>query len=78
MSRRVMSAVYTKTSLINLWHCKNAYSPYCSVNISQGADKENLFNNQELMKLVIICFLLVILMFDSGVICVEKLNASYS
>ena len=73
MSRRVMSAVYTKTSLINLWHCKNAYSPYCSVNISQGADKENLFNNQEL-----ICFLLVILMFDSGVICVEKLNASYS
>ena len=26
-----------------------AYSPYCSLYISQGADKENLFNNQELL-----------------------------
>ena len=51
----MLSAVYTKTSLINLWHCKNAYSPYCSVNISQGADKENLFNNQELVKLFSSC-----------------------
>ena len=26
-----------------------SYSPYCSLYISQGADKENLFNNQELL-----------------------------
>ena len=32
----------------NQTHC--AYSPYCSLYISQGADKENLFNNQELLK----------------------------
>ena len=27
---------------------QNAYSPYCSLYISLGADKENLHNNQEL------------------------------
>ena len=31
-----------------------AYSPYCSPNISKEADKENLFDNQELLKMVII------------------------
>ena len=33
-----------------------------------GADKENLFNNQELLQLVIIFCILVTLMCDSGVI----------
>ena len=42
-----------------------AYSPYCSLYISKGADKENLSNNQEL---VIISFILMTLMFHSGVI----------
>ena len=45
-----------------------AYSPYCSLYISQGADKENLFNNQELLLLEIISFILITLMCDSGVI----------
>ena len=35
--------------------------------ISLGADKENFFNNQELLYLVIISFILVTLMCDSGV-----------
>ena len=42
------------------------YSPYCSLNIFQGTDKENLFNNQELLKLVIISFILLIIKFDPG------------
>ena len=45
-----------------------AYSLYCSLYISWNADKENLFNNQEIYKLVIISFILMTLMFDSGVI----------
>ena len=45
-----------------------AYSLFCSLYISWNADKENLFNNQELYKLVIISFILMTLMFDSGVI----------
>ena len=36
--------------------------------ISKGADEENLFNNQEFHELVIISFILMTLMFDSGVI----------
>ena len=36
--------------------------------ISYGADKENLFEYQELFKLVIIFFILMTLKFDSGVI----------
>ena len=33
--------------------------PSCSLLISQGADKENLLNNQELFLLVIISFILL-------------------
>ena len=36
--------------------------------ISKVSDKENLNNNQELLKLVIISFILVTLMCDSGMI----------
>ena len=33
-----------------------AYSPYCPLNISKGADKENLFTNQEfLFKVCKVC-----------------------
>ena len=36
--------------------------------ISKGADKKNLFNNQEPLELVIITFILVTFKFDRGVI----------
>ena len=39
---------------------------------SYGADKENLFNNQELLKFVIISFILVTLIIDSGSDTVER------
>ena len=42
----------------SLYH-QFAYSPFCSLYISLGVDKENLFNNQELLQLVIISFILV-------------------
>ena len=45
-----------------------AYSPCCSPKISKEADKENLFHNQELLKMVIISSILMTFMFDSGVI----------
>ena len=33
-----------------------SFSPHCSLLISSGTDKNNLFDNQELPKLVIISF----------------------
>ena len=36
--------------------------------VTRGVDKENWFKNQELLLLVIICFLLMTFMCDSGVI----------
>ena len=47
---------------------QNTYSPYCSLYISLCASKENLFNNQEVLQLIIISFILMTLMCDSGVI----------
>ena len=38
------------------------------MNTSHGADEEKLFNNRELLQLVIISFILVTLMRDSGVL----------
>ena len=43
-----------------------AYSPYCSLYISLGVGKENLFNSQELLSSVISSFILITLIFDSG------------
>ena len=37
-----------------------------------------IFNNQEFPKLVIVSIILVTLMFDSGLICKEKLDAGHS
>ena len=48
------------------------YSPYCSLHISLHAGKENLFNNQELLQLVIISFILMTLMFVLGVILIGE------
>ena len=42
----------------------HAFSLYYSLYIYWGADKENLLNNQELLWLVIISFILFTLMFD--------------
>ena len=48
--------------------CHHTYSLYCSLYISKEANKENLFNNQELLQFVIISSILMTFMFDSGVI----------
>ena len=45
-----------------------AYSLYCSQYTSLCAGRENLFNNQEVLQFIIIAFILITLMFDSGVI----------
>ena len=39
---------------------------------------KNLFNNQELLWLMINSFILMTFMFDSGMICNENLDASHS
>ena len=49
------------------WH-QYEYSPYFSQQISSCAGRENLFNNQEALQFIIIAFILITLMFDSGVI----------
>ena len=43
------------------------YTPEFSLYISYGTDKEDFIDNQELLKLVIISFILMTLMFDSRV-----------
>ena len=53
------------------------YSPCCSLHISKGADKENLFTNQRLFQFVTISFTLVNFMLYSGW-CKEKLVISHS
>ena len=45
-----------------------SYSPHCSLYIPYDTDKENLFDNQELLKLVIISFILVTSTCDARVI----------
>ena len=62
---------------VHPWH-QYAYSLYFSLYISYSAKKENLFNNQELLGLVIFSFILVTLLCDLGVICKEKLDANHS
>lgn len=42
------------------------YSPHFSLYISYSADRENLFDDQELPKLVIISFILMTFTFDVG------------
>ena len=44
------------------------FSSYCSVYKTLGSDKEILSNNQKLLYLVIISFILVTFMFDPGAI----------
>lgn len=46
---------------------QNPCSLYYSIYISSGADKENLFNNQELLLFMIIPPIIMTLMFNQGV-----------
>ena len=46
----------------------NPLGPFISINISYRTNMENFFNNKELLQLVIISFILVTLMYDSGMI----------
>ena len=56
-----------------------AYSPYCSLYIPWCAGKENLFNNQEFLRLIIISFIIMTLMLDLGMILAKlKLDTSHS
>ena len=59
-----LSAFLTLNALRH-WY---SYSPDWSLYIPYDTDKENLFDNQELLKLVIISFILVTSTFDSWVI----------
>ena len=53
---------------MTLYTLTSAYSPNCAFYISQGIVEENLFNNQqEFLKLGIILFICVTLMFHLGV-----------
>ena len=52
----------------NKLFARNAYSPCCSPYISWCAGKENLFNNQEVLQLIIISFILMTLILDLGMI----------
>ena len=54
----------------------NVFSIYSSLYNSWGADSENLFNNQELLSLVIISFILVTFRFDSGLILLGEIKCS--
>ena len=58
---------FTFVSPFTPYH-QDDYSPYCSLNISYADGRENLFYDQELLQLVVISFLLMTLMFDSGII----------
>ena len=59
----------TKNSVLTLFNLTSVFifSALSSL-ISYGADKENLFVNQELLNLVITSFILMTFMFDSRVL----------
>ena len=68
------SAVPVKVSESSTPQHQYAHSPYCSLYISKGADKEKLFNNQGLPLPLIISCILKTLMCDSGVILQEEIR----
>ena len=53
-SNKVQLSILERSSWPFTPYHQYAYSLYCSLYISRGADKEKLLNNQELLKLVII------------------------
>ena len=78
----------TLTSLFSFWRLVCFVWVQCNISvhilrtfslyISLGADKLNLFNNQELLYLVIIFLILVTLMLTQGLHCEEKLETGHS
>ena len=52
---------------VTIYTITSPYSPLCSLYVFLVTDKDNLFNNQELLKSVIIFFIFVALTFVSGV-----------
>lgn len=61
--------------LLTLQH-QYATPPYCSLYITYRADKDNLLNNRELLWLLIVSLILLILVFDSGMILWEEIKCS--
>ena len=59
--------LFTLNSFFMLEHYY-LYSPYSSLYIFFDTDKENLLDNQELLKLIITLFLLVMVTLDSGLL----------
>ena len=55
-----------------------ASSPYCCLHISWAAHREYWFDNQDILKLVIISYILLTLMFDSGVTLWGEIRWSHS
>ena len=51
---------------IGILHVHSNFSGLRTPTVNLTERKENLFNNQELLQLVIISFIFVTLMFDSG------------
>ena len=68
----------SEKDIINPLHPNTSMYILYTVLYFYGADEENLFTDQKLLLLVIISFILVTLMCDSGWYCREKLDANHS
>ena len=70
---------FLSNTIYHFWSTINPLHPNISMHILHTvlwcADEENLFNNQKVLQLIIF-FILVTLMIDSGVILKGKLDAS--
>ena len=67
--KKIYDAIQFKPSgfKVTIYILTSPYSPLCSLYVFLVTYKDNLFNNQELLKLAIISFILVALTFVSGV-----------
>ena len=63
---------FLSNTIYYFWSTINPLHPNISMHILHTvlscADRENLFNNQEVLQFIIIAFILITLMFDLGVI----------
>lgn len=59
----VLSSVGSELNTVTVRHVQS-YSPHCSIYTSYGTGKENLFDNQELLKLLTIFFILMTFTFE--------------
>ena len=61
------------TKVITTANCEwTVFSPNCSRYICYSTDEENLFNNQEPLKLVIISFILITPVIVLGVVLIRE------